>query len=133
MRPQQIWWTGCGVIVGVWILALLGMAVVDSQTVTAERVLRFISTHSLESKDTAERARIITELADKVNRLPFDEKQKLRVDQSVRDFYQQMTDTERSRFVELTMQEGIKQMVEAFNRMTPQQQEWLVRRAKQDF
>ena len=75
---------------------------------------------------------MVEELARRVNALSFDERQKLRFDRSMRLAFEQMTDEERSRYLDLTLPGGMKQMMEAFNQMPIAKRKQLVNRAMND-
>jgi hypothetical protein len=133
MKRTRILLIGAGVLLVTWTVAAVAIAVLEAKIVTAQKVLAFVAAHPLEGKGEAERARIIEELAEQVNRLPFEERQKMRVGEEARVFYSQMTDEERMRFIHLTMEEGLRQALESFNKMTPLQRQRLVGRAMREF
>lgn len=133
MKRTRILLVSAGVLLVTWTVAAVAICVLEAKIMTAQKVLAFVAAHPLEGKGEAERARIIEELAAQVNRLPFDERQKMRVGEEARVFYSQMTDAERMRFIELTMEEGLRQALESFNKMTPVQRQRLVGRAMREF
>jgi molecular chaperone DnaK (HSP70) len=70
------------------------------------------------SKLTGEaRARAIRELEDKLNALSYEERQRLRAEHLIGDWFAQMTEDEKSQFIEATMPTGFKQMIAAFEQL----------------
>ncbi len=133
MKRTRILIIGIAVLVVTWTVAAVAISVLEAQIATAQKVLAFVVENPLQGKSEAERARLIEELAAQVHRLPFEERQKMRVGEEARLFYSQMTGAERMRFIDLTMEEGLRQALESFNKMTPVQRQRLVGRAMREF
>jgi hypothetical protein len=133
MKRTRILLTGAAVLLVTWTAAAVAISVLEARIVTAQKVLAYIAAHPLAGKGEAQRGRIIEQVAELVNRLPFDERQKMRVGEEAREFFSQMTDEERMRFIHLTMEEGLRQALESFNKMTPVQRQRLVGRAMREF
>ncbi|MBI4023643.1 MAG: hypothetical protein HY360_01595 [Verrucomicrobia bacterium] len=129
MRQRHVWILGALALAVTWIATFAAMWLARSQTMTAEKAAAWISERSLSSLSEDQRLRTIEELARRVNRLSFEERQKFRFERSLRSFYREMTDAERARYLDLTLSGGMKQMMDAFNKMTPDQRKRLVNRA----
>lgn len=129
MKRRRIWIYGSLALVGVWLLAVGGIWFARSQRMTAEKVQDYLKARSLASRSEAERREIIDGLADRVNRLAFEERQKFRLEHDLHKFYGEMTDAERARYLDRTLSKGMHQMIEAFNRMEPHRRKTLVNRA----
>jgi hypothetical protein len=99
---------------------------------TADKALDYLAAHPLKSKLPYERQHIIEGMAKRVNSLPFEERQKFRFEKSVREMFEEMTDEERTRYLDLTLPTGMKQMIEAFNEMTPEKRKKIVSQAVND-
>ncbi len=132
MTRRRIWTIGGLALLGVWAVAGIAILVARSQRMTAEKTLAYAHDHSLEGKSDADRAEIIEGLADRVNRLSFDERQKFRHQDDLRAMFEKMTPAERLRYLDLTLPRGMKQMMEAFNKMEPDKRRQLVNRAVND-
>jgi hypothetical protein len=129
MKRQRIWIYGSVALAGIWVLAAAGMWFARSHRMTAEKVQAYLDASALASRNEAQRREVIDGLADRVNRLSFEERQKFRLDHSLHKFYEQMTDAERSRYLDRTLSKGMHQVMEAFNQMPPQRRKRLVDQA----
>lgn len=129
MKFPRIWIAGAAVILGIWLLAFCGMSLARGRRMTAEKVITRLAAHPLQSATEIDRLRIIEETAQRINHLDFEERQKLRFGGEIRRFYQEMTDAERSHYLDLTLPGGMKQMMEAFNNMSPEGRKRVITRA----
>ncbi len=130
MFPRhKLWaWTIAAVVVA-WIVAAGSIAFFRGQRVTAEKVVAFIGEKPLQGLSPKDRLHRIEGLADRVNHLDFDERQKFRLEKRLRNFFLEMSEAERTHYLELTLPNGMKNMMEAFNKMTPQKRKQVVNRA----
>ena len=130
MFPRHKLWAWTIVAVAVaWTAAAGSIAFFRSQRVTAEKVVAFIGEKPLQGLSTKDRLHRIEGLADRVNHLDFDERQKFRLEKRLRNFFLEMSEAERAHYLELTLPNGMKNMMEAFNKMTPQKRKQVVNRA----
>jgi hypothetical protein len=132
MNRRRIWLRGILALLAVWALAAIGIWAARSQRMTAEKTIAYAHDHSFDGLSAADRLRIIDGLADRVNRLTYEERQKFRQQGDMRKFFETMTDTERAHYLDLTLPKGFKQMMEAFNDMQPAQRKQIVNRALAD-
>lgn len=121
-----------GLLVGLWVAALAGMRWADGQKITAEKVAAYVESADLATLSGAQREAYITGLADRVNRLPFDQRRNLRLDRSLERVFFEMNEAERNRYLDLTLPRGLSAMMEALNAMTPEQRQEVVERAMDD-
>jgi len=115
-----------------WAVALAGMRWADEQRVTAEKLAAFIESTDLASLSGEQRRGFIDDLADRVNRLPFEQRRDLRLDRTLERTFFAMTEAERDRYLDLTLPRGLSQMMEALNNMTTDQRREIVDRALED-
>jgi hypothetical protein len=105
------------VLVGIWALAAVGFVIARNAKVTAEKVRAYVESVDLAKLSAADRAKALQELADKINRLSREERQRLRLDRTAIGWFEQMTEDEKGQFIEATMPTGFKQMITAFEEL----------------
>ena len=115
-RKRAVVWAGAA-LVGVWILAVTGYKISSSLKVTAEKVATYVESLDLSKLSPAARAKALKELADKINALSLEERQRLRADRNSYRWFTQMTEAEKSAFIEATMPTGFKQLITAFEQL----------------
>jgi hypothetical protein len=104
-------------VIAVWSVAMVGYTLAKNARMTAEKVRAYAESVDLSKLSADARARAIRELADKLNALSIDERQRARLDRTSRGWLAQMTEDEKSSFIEATMPTGFKQMLSAFEQM----------------
>ena len=131
MNPR-VWKWGVLALAGVWLLAGLGFWIVRAQRMTAAKAVTYLHAHPLPGRSPAERAQVIAGMATRVNQLSFEERQKFRYEGRLREWFEAMTAAERLQYLDLTLPKGMKQMMEAFNKMPPEKRKQIVSRAVAD-
>lgn len=106
-----------GGLVLVWALVLGGMAWSRSIRPTAEGVARYLRETRFETLSGEARARAWRELAERLNRLPPEERRKARLAGLWRPWFEAMTDEERLGFIDATAPSGFRQMLASFETM----------------
>ena len=101
-------------LVGIWMLAWAGHKISQSFQMTAEKVQAYVNEVDLSKLAGAARAKALQDLADKLNRLSLEERQRLRAGRLTERWFEQMTEQEKGAFIEATMPTGFKQMLAAF-------------------
>lgn len=109
-------WAG-GAILGVWLAAWAGYSFFNYLRVTAEKVKTYVESVDLSKLSGAARAKALRELEDMLNRLSYEERQRLRLERTAGRWFEQMTEEEKGQFVEATMPTGFKQMITAFEEL----------------
>ncbi len=129
MRP---WTKALAVVVVVWIVA--GGVIMWSRAArpTAESVSGYLEKNPLAGLSVEQRSEVLTRAADQLNRLNFEERQKLRALRRDREFFEQLTPTERREFLERTLPEGFRQLMLALNKMGPEARKKIVNRVLED-
>ncbi|HEX4120033.1 MAG TPA: hypothetical protein VH619_05335 [Verrucomicrobiae bacterium] len=114
---QRFLVSAAGCIVGIWLAALAGHAYFEHLKMTADKVRAFVqSVHFSELTGDA-RAKALKELEDKLNALSYAERQHLRREHLIDDWFSAMTPEEQEQFIDATMPTGFKQMITAFEQL----------------
>lgn len=117
------------VLLVVWAVAAGVMFWMRGLRPTPASLQAYIEKHPLASLSEPAREDVIRGVADRLNRLNFDERQELRRGGSDRKFFDQLTPEERKKFIEMTMPEGFRQFMLALNKMDPERRKRIVKRA----
>jgi hypothetical protein len=104
-------------VVVIWVVALAAYSMAKQARMTAAKVEIYIQSVDLANLSPEARAKAIDELAKKLNALSFEERRKARMDRTAWRWFEQMTEEEKSSFVEQTMPSGFKQMLGAFEQL----------------
>lgn len=112
-RRQALIRAAAGFVV-IWIVAFAGYTVAKSMKVTPEKVVAYVDSVDLNGLTGDARARAIRRLADMMNKLTLEERQRLRMARTADKWFLEMTEEEKGGFIEATMPTGFKQMLAAF-------------------
>jgi len=123
---------GAGLAALIWAGAFAAVLLVRQSEPTAEDVRRLLSRQSPAETEGTGRAAWIDRVADRVNRLSFEERQRLRRSEELRIFFESLSETERHAFMDATFPRGMRQLMQALNDMPPQERQRLVDRALRD-
>ncbi|HXS69066.1 MAG TPA: hypothetical protein VN761_09510 [Candidatus Polarisedimenticolia bacterium] len=104
-------------IAGIWVVAWVGQLYLEHLKVTAEKVRAYLDSTDFAHLTGDARAKALKELEKKLNALSFEERQRLRAERLIDKWFADMTEDEKTQFVEATMPTGIKQMLNAFEQM----------------
>src|SRR4051812_27775924 len=104
-------------VVLLWALALGGFTLARNARVTPERVRLFVERTDLSKLSPSQRASALDKLARMLNSLSLEERRRAHLDQVTRGWFEQMTEAEKSAFLEATMPTGFKQMLTAFEQL----------------
>lgn len=110
-----VWATSA--LVGIWLIAWAGHAFFGNMKMTADKVRSYIASVDFSKLTSDARAKALKELEDKLNALSYEERQRLRAEHLIGDWFAQMTEDEKAQFIDATMPTGFKQMIGAFEKM----------------
>jgi hypothetical protein len=115
-RWRFLLWTSCA-IAGIWALAVAGHCYFGTLVVTADKVRAYVQSIDFANLTGAARAAALKKLEDELNALSYQERQRLRLEHFMKDWFALMTEEEKSQFIEATMPTGFKQTIEAFEKL----------------
>ncbi len=129
---MRLWIRALIILAVVWGMVAAAVLFTRSVKPSAESITEFIESNPIAERTPEERSRIISRAAQMLNRLEFKERQRFRELQVDRTFFEQMTKEERLVFLEATLPEGFRQLMEALNKMEPKERQRIVKRALAD-
>jgi hypothetical protein len=115
-RHRVIVWAALA-LVGIWMVALGGWWISGNLKVTPEKVTSYVNSVDLSKLSAADRAKALQALADMLNKLSLQARQRMRADRTAYRWFEHMTEEEKGQFIEATMPTGFKQMITAFEQL----------------
>jgi hypothetical protein len=103
-----------------------------SAKTTPESVMRYLDAHPVAGLSAAQRGKVLEKVAVQVNQLGYEERREVRVSKKLDGFFRALPSDEQTRFLDLTLPAGFKQMMEALNKMEPEKRKKFVSRALED-
>lgn len=119
-------------LVLVWVVAAAGIYFVRSAKPSPEKIVAYIVEHPIAGRPEARRMEIVEDVASDLDRMNFEQRQQLRRSPELRGFVASLSREEQARFLDLTLPEGFRQMMQAFNDMSSERRQRLIRRAIDD-
>ncbi|MEI9864763.1 MAG: hypothetical protein WDN00_09455 [Limisphaerales bacterium] len=102
-------------LVIIWALAFAGYEIAKHVKVTPEKVRAYIESVDFSHLSSADREAALRKLAAMLNALTLEERRSLRLNRLA--WFNEMTEAEKSEFLEATLPTGFKQMLTAFEDM----------------
>jgi len=109
-------------VVAIWVVALTGRSIARNSQMTAERVRAFVESVNLSKLPAGDRASALGKLAEKFTALSVEERRRAQFEHVAKDWFDQMTEEEKGRFLEVTMPVGFKQMLASFQQLPEEKQ-----------
>jgi hypothetical protein len=126
MRP--LWIKAALLLAAVWIIAGSLIWWARSQKPTPDRLLAYVESHAIEGKSSQDRGKVIEKVAAQLNGLSYDERREIRINRRLDQFFRSLSADEQTRFLDLTLPEGFKQMMDALNKMDREKRKQFVER-----
>ena len=114
-------------LVLIWAVAIGGYELAKNARVTPEKLRAYVESVDFSHLSAAERAAAIKKFADMLNAISLEERRSLRLKRMA--WFDQMTEAEKSEFLEATLPTGFKQMLAAFEEMPPEKRQKVVDQA----
>lgn len=121
----------------IWTGVAAVMHVTEKHTSTPEKVVGLMAQAPwLDGKDVSagERGKYLENIIANVNRLDFDQRRSMREDgrDASQQFFDSLSKDERARFLKETVENHFKSMMQAFNKMTQEERQKIVKNAMND-
>ncbi|MDX2079534.1 MAG: hypothetical protein SFU53_01995 [Terrimicrobiaceae bacterium] len=117
-------------VVAVWVVAGVVLFFLQQSRPTPEKVAAYLAKNPIAA--AAKRSDILESVARQLNGLDFEQRQELRRSGELRNFFEALTPEERSRFLDLTLPEGMSQLMTALNKMDAERRKRIVNRILDD-
>jgi len=121
-----------GLLLVIWAIAGGVIYVARGAKPTPESVMRYVDEHSIENASPEKRGKMLESLAKQLNQLPYEERREVRMSRKLDGVFKSFTPEEQTRFLDLTLPTGFKQMMESLNKMTPEKRKKFVTKALED-
>lgn len=119
-------------LLGIWAIAGGVIYFVRGVKPTPETVLRYLEAHPAASLAARDREAVIDKLAKQLNQLTYEQRREVRMSRKLDGFFRELAPEEQTRFLDLTLPTGFKQMMEALNKMTPEKRKRFVNKTLED-
>jgi hypothetical protein len=114
-------------LIVIWAVAIGGYELAKHAKVTPEKVRAYVGSVDFSRLSAADRAAAIEKLAAMLNALSLEERRSLRLERLA--WFNEMTEAEKSKFLEATLPTGFKQMLAAFEEMPADKRQRVVDQA----
>ncbi len=104
-------------VVAIWAVTITAYSIAKKSRVTADKVKAYADSVDLSKLSGDARAQALRRLAEMLNALPYEERQKARFERTSWRWLEQMTEEEKGSFIEATLPTGFKQMLNAFEQL----------------
>ena len=126
MRSRATWINAALILAVVWAIVGGVMWWARASKVTPEVLMAYVESHPIEGKAPGERRKTMEAVAKKLNHLTYEERREVRLSRKLDSFFRTLNPDEQSQFLDLTLPEGFRQMMEALNKMTPEKRKAFV-------
>ncbi|MEI9895891.1 MAG: prepilin-type N-terminal cleavage/methylation domain-containing protein [Chthoniobacter sp.] len=99
---------------------------------TPETVMRYLDAHPIANASAQDRDKALEKVAKDLNQLPYEQRREVRMSRKLDAFFRALPPDDQTRFLDLTLPTGFKQMMDALNKMTPEKRKDFVNKALTD-
>lgn len=132
MQRKRALFIAAAAILVAWTVALCGYWLARRSQVTAQKVRAYAESVDLAKLTGSDRAKAIDRFAELLNALPYEERQKARFERLGMRWFGEMTEAERTGFVDKTLPTGFKQMISSFEQLSDVRRREAIDRAMRD-
>lgn len=126
MRP--LWINAALALAAIWLVVGGIMMWARNARPSPESVAEYMDSNPLEGRAPDDRKKVIDEVADQLNRLGYEERRETRMEKRPDKFLKNLKPDEQAYFLDRTVPDGFKQLLEAINKMTPEKRAKFVAR-----
>jgi hypothetical protein len=126
---MNLWLKTGALIAGVWLIAAIAIHFARASEPTAASVTAYAQSIDLDTLQGDARARAIERMEKMMNRISFEDRQKLDRASIARDFLHKMTPAEQDAYLDATLPTGFQQLMDSFNKMDPAKRKEMVSQA----
>lgn len=130
MRP--LWIKATLLLLAVWLVAGGAIWWSKANKPTPESLAAYVEKLDVQNQSAAQRTKEMEKISKQLNTLTYVQRREVRMNRKLDKFFRQLTPEEQVRFLDLTLPEGFKQMMEALNKMRPEERKRFVNRALKD-
>lgn len=116
-------------IAAAWLLAMAGYALADHWKMTADKIRAYLAQTDLNQLSGDARAKALRDLEDKINALSPEERRNARLGRLWGQWFSEMTEEEKSDFLNATLPSGFKQMLASFEQQPPEKRKQAINNA----
>jgi hypothetical protein len=124
---QRPFFLAAAALAVIWAIAFAGYEIATHIKVTPEKVRAYMQSMDFSHLSPAEREAAIRKLAAMLNALSLEQRRSLRLERLA--WFNEMTEAEKSEFLEATLPTGFKQMIAAFEDLPVDKRQQVVARA----
>jgi hypothetical protein len=123
---QKPMFFGVAALVAAWLLAMGGYALAAHWKMTAEKLRAYLAQTDLNSLSGEARAKALRDLEDKINALSAEDRRDARLGKLWNQWFEEMTEEEKSAFLDAILPSGFKQMLTSFEQLAPEKRKMAI-------
>jgi hypothetical protein len=120
---------GAIAVVAAWAITFAGFRIAAHLKMTPEKMAAALRATRLEQLDADARAKRLAELAAELNRLVGEDRRRARADREWDRLWREMTEQEKTEFIDRTMPTGVKQMLTTFEKLPEDRRRYAITNA----
>jgi hypothetical protein len=130
-RQRVILWVILVLVAG-WTVALTGYFVARNAKVTPEKLAAYLRSMDLSRLSGEAREKALRDLIRQVNALEVQDRRRARLEGQLENCFNQMTEAEKTKYIEATLPSGFKQMLNAFEQLTAEKRKQAIDRTMRE-
>jgi len=120
------------VLAAIWMVAGGIIFLARAAKPTPAKVVQYLDAHPAAGASSQDQAKMVDTVAAQLNGLTYEERREVRMSRKLDAFFRALPPDQQSRFLDLTLPAGFKQMMDALNKMTHEKRKEFVDKALAD-